>query len=162
MSSFQVANERTSQRDFGGSINLMRAYAMAEIPAMLQFGAKFRDSRKTNNVDDQTYDPTGVPALTMNQVLGSFANPDYYFGHYTLGPLADLNQIINFTQTSPSSIKLNIDKTRQKDASNYDTSEVVSAGYVMNTMDIGRGHLQAGLRVEGTSASYTGYHVTLD
>src|SRR5262249_11037676 len=36
------------------------------------------------------------------------------------------------------------------------------AGYVMNTMDIGRGQLQAGLRVEGTSASYTGYHVTLD
>lgn len=162
MSSFQIANERTMQRDFGGSIDFTKAYAAGSLPSVLQFGAKVRDSHKTNNVDDPAYDPTGAPGLTMNMVLGSFANPDYYFGHYTLGPLADLNQIINFTQTNPSSIKLNVDKTRQKDSSNYDTSETVSAGYLMDTMDIGRGHLQAGLRFEATSASYTGYHVTLD
>ena len=37
------------------------------------------------------------------------------------------------------------------------------AGYAMNTLDIGRGRLQAGLRVEGDALlAITGYHVTLD
>src|SRR4029077_13354332 len=46
--------------------------------------------------------------------------------------------------------------------SNYDTSELVTAGYVMDSLDFGRGRLQAGVRIEGTHSSYTGYHVTLD
>src|SRR5262249_4974558 len=100
--------------------------------------------------------------LTMNMVLGTFNNPDYYFGRYTLGPLADLDQIIAFQAANPSALALSIDKTRQKDSSNYDTSEFVGAGYAMDSMDIGRGRLQAGVRVETTRSSYTGYHVTLD
>jgi TonB-dependent receptor len=162
LSSLTVANERTAEGDFGGGVNVSKVYAKSGMPGILEFGARVRDAHKTNNVDDPAYDPTGAPLLTMNMVLGTFANPDYYSGHYTLGPLADLNQIITFTTNNPSALKLSVDKTRQKDSSNYDTSELVTAGYVMNSIDIGRGHLQAGLRVEGTHASYTGYHVTLD
>src|SRR5262249_34261104 len=82
--------------------------------------------------------------------------------HYTLGPLSDLNKIIAFQQSTPSALALSVDKTRQKDSSNYTTDERVIAGYVMNTFDFGRSRLQAGVRVEGTHADYTGYHVTLD
>ena len=162
MSSLTIANERTAQRDFGGAINVIKPYTTGRLPGVAQFGGKIRDSHKTNAVDDPAYDPTGAPGLTMNMVLGPFANPDFYFGRYPLGPLADLNQITAFTAANPGSLKLNTDKTRQKDSSNYTTDEDVIAGYAMNTLDIGRGRLQAGLRVEGTQSSFTGYHVTLD
>ena len=162
MSSFTIANERTAQRDLGGAVNVIKPYTTGRLPGVAQFGGKIRDSHKTNAVDDPAYDPTGAPGLTMNMVLGPFANPDFYFGRYPLGPLADLNQITAFTTANPASLKLNVDKTRQKDSSNYTTDEDVIAGYAMNTLDIGRGRLQAGLRVEGTHSSFTGYHVTLD
>ena len=55
MSSFEIANERTSQRDYGGRIDFTKAYRTGSAPSILQFGAKVRDSRKTDNVDDPTY-----------------------------------------------------------------------------------------------------------
>jgi TonB-dependent receptor len=162
LSSLTVANERTAQRDLTGSVNVARAYAHGSRPGILQFGVKVRDSRKTNGVDDPAYTPTGAPALTMNMVLGTFANPDFYSGRYALGPLADLDKIVGFQKANPSALVLSIDKTRQKDSSNYGTSERVIAAYGMNSLDVGRSHLQAGVRVEATQSSYTGYHVTLD
>ena len=161
LSSLSVANERTAQRDLGGGINFTRQYSDA-MRNTLQFGTRIRDAHKTNAVDDPAYDPTGAPELTMNAVLGGFSNPDYYSGHYTLGPLADLNQIIAFQAANPSAFALSIDRTRQKDSSNYDTSELVAAGYVMDSLDLGRGRLQGGVRIEDTHSSYTGFHVTLD
>ena len=162
LSALSVANEKTAQRDFGGSLNVGRAY-VGRLSGLLQAGVRARGARKTNQIDDPAYTATGTPALTMNAVLSSFANPDYYSGRYALGPLADLDKIIAFQAATPSAFTLSIDKTRQKDSSNYTTTENVMAGYVMNSLNIGaRGLLQAGVRVEGTQSSYTGFHVTLD
>ena len=162
LSALTVANERTAQRDFSGGLNIAKAYTGGSGSGLLQAGLKVRDAHKTNDVDDPAYTATGSPTLTMDMVLGTFANPDYYSGHYTLGPLADLNRIIAFQAANPSSLELSIDKTRQQDAANYQADERVFAVYGMDSMDIGRGHLQAGVRVEATQSSYTGYHVTLD
>jgi TonB-dependent receptor len=162
LSSYSVANERSRQQNYAGSLNVGRAYAGGARPGLLQAGFRVRDAHKVNNIDDPTYTPTGAPALTMNAVLGNFSNPNYYFGNYTLGPLADLDKIIAFQQSTPSAFTLNIDRTRQRDSSNYTTDERVIAGYVMNTFDFVRSRLQAGVRVEATHSDYTGYHVTLD
>jgi TonB-dependent receptor len=46
------------------------------------------------------------------------------------------------------------------DPNHYDTSECVLAGYVMNTITLGRVRLQGGLRFEGTQGSFVGNKVT--
>src|SRR5258708_23841577 len=99
----------------------------------------------------------------MSAVLGTVTDPGYYFGSYTIGPLPDINKVMNFLATSPSSIALNVDQTHQRDdPNNYQTTERVYAGYAMNTLEMATSHLQAGVRIETTQSSYTGYHVTLD
>ena len=144
LSALTVANERTAQRDFSGRRMSSKAYTGGSGSGLLQAGLKVRDAHKTNDVDDPAYTATGSPTLTMDMVLGTFANPDYYSGHYTLGPLADLNRIIAFQAANPSSLELSIDKTRQQDAANYQADERVFAVYGMDSMDIGRGHLSGG------------------
>jgi TonB-dependent receptor len=96
-------------------------------------------------------------------VLGGPSDPNYYYGAYQLGPLTDFSKIQSFLSSNPSAIQLNVDSTRQRDdPNNYDTSERIYAGYVMNTLELRSSHLQAGVRVEVTQSSYTGYHVTLN
>jgi hypothetical protein len=99
----------------------------------------------------------------MSAVIGPFSNPAFYGGSYQLGPLADLDSILSFLSSHPGSTTLDVDATRQKsDPNAYGASERVTAGYVMNTVDFRRAHLQTGVRVENTHASYTGNVVVLD
>jgi TonB-dependent receptor len=65
---------------------------------------------------------------------------------------------------NPSSYTLDEGTTHlQSDASNYNLQERVSAGYVMNTLQLGsRVHLQTGIRFEATNTSDTGYLVIND
>jgi len=162
LDSLSRSNERTAQRDFGGSANVIHPFTRGSAIDVLQGGVKIRNAHKTNDVNDPEYSATGAPELTMDRVLGTFSNPDYYSGHYQLGPLADLDKILAFVAANPTALELSIDDTRQHDADNYTADESVFAVYGMNTLDLHRHHLQAGVRVESTRSSYTGYHVTLD
>jgi TonB-dependent receptor len=163
LSGTQVANDRTSERDLGGAVNFMHAYTAGTKLGSVAFGAKIRGASKTQVVDEQSFDATGAPNLALAQVVGTLSNPNYYSGQYQLGPLADLDKIISFISANPSAVELNESDTRQRsDPNNYQTTEHVYAAYVMNTLDFGNARLQAGLRIESTQASYTGYHVTID
>src|SRR5262249_29243805 len=72
-------------------------------------------------------------------------------------------KMLAFFSSHPGSTTLNVDATRQRsDPNTYTASERVTAAYIMNTLDSGRAHLQTGLRVEHTGASYTGNVVVLD
>ncbi len=48
------------------------------------------------------------------------------------------------------------------DSANYNLTERVTAGYIMNTIQLGRWRLQAGLRLEATQLEILGYNVTND
>ena len=62
---------------------------------------------------------------------------------------------------NPGNYSLDEPTTHQNsDAANYNLQERVSAGYIMNTLSLGKFHLQTGLRIEGTQTSNTGYLVT--
>jgi len=77
-----------------------------------------------------------------------FSNPDYYTGNYKLGPnplYGDIFALLNSSGFSKTS-------TAGGNENNFDLVEKVSAGYVMNTLDLtSRVRLVAGVRVEGTN-----------
>src|SRR5262249_48369572 len=155
-----TADDRARQRDLAGVLNLTRPYATSRGTGAVQAGFKVRDADKSQVASDQMFAVSGLP---LSAVIGSFSNPNYYSGAYALGPLADLDAILSFLGSHPGSTTLNVDSTRQRSDSNtYGASERVTAGYVMNTIDFGRSHLQTGVRVENTHASYTGNIVVLN
>jgi TonB-dependent receptor len=158
--SLATANDRARERDFAGALNVTRPYAAGHRTGALQTGLKFHDAVKSQTANDQTF---GISGLPMNAVIGSFSNPHYYDGEYQLGPLADLDAILSFLNSHPGSTTANVDATRQRSDSNtYGAAERVMAGYAMNTVDFGHANLQTGVRVEHTSASYSGNIVVVD
>jgi TonB-dependent receptor len=158
--SLQTANDRARERDVSGALNVIRPYSAGTRTGALHVGFKVRDADKSQTANDQTFAISGLP---MSAVIGSFSNPGFYSGAYQLGPLADLNSILAFLAAHPGSTTLDANTTRQKsDPNAYGASERVTAGYIMNDVELSRAHLQTGLRIESTHASYTGNVVVTD
>jgi TonB-dependent receptor len=126
-----------------------------------EFGGQFRNEHKGQDAYSPEYDSNNGTA--MSQYLGTFTNNHFYGGTYHLGPVTEFSQITGDLALNPGNFTLDEGTTHlQSDAANYNLQERVSAGYVMNTIQLGRFHLQTGLRIEATNTSNTGYLVVND
>ena len=106
---------------------------------------------------------TGTPPL-MSMFTSSFTDPSYYGGSYQMGPITHFELIATWLANNPGVLPLDEAATHlNSDPANYNLQERITAGYVMNTLDLGsRASLQTGLRIEATNESNTGYLVTDD
>jgi len=93
--------------------------------------------------------------------LNSFVNHDYYFGHYTFGPTTDYNKILAYFNAHPNEFTGGFNAVNSF-PNDFDASERIYAGYVMNTIGFGRLRLQTGVRIEATKDSLLGNVVVLD
>jgi TonB-dependent receptor len=136
-------------------------YHLGGHSATIEFGGQFRNEHKGQDAYSPEYDSNNGTAMT--QYLGTFTNPKFYGGSYHLGPVTSFGLITGDLATNAANFTLDEGTTRlQSDAANYNLQERVGAGYIMNTIEFGRFHLQTGLRLEGTSTSNTGYLVVND
>jgi TonB-dependent receptor len=180
-----VSKTYSPQVNLQAGFSAARSYSWGGHFATLEFGAKFRNAHKFQDTVDNYYDgvdPSTLPdptVLQMTSFLGTFTNSNYYDKAYTLGPTTDYSKIralFNANQ-GPSSSPLTCQQDNTQTAllpfdciqtqqntlpNNYDLIERVTAGYVMNTINIGKLRLQTGLRLEGTNESLQGYNLTLD
>jgi outer membrane receptor protein involved in Fe transport len=83
----------------------------------------------------------------MTQFPDDFTNPSYYDRHSTLGPFADGNDATSYLNHNPSQFSFS---STIGGNNNFDLIERISAGYAMNTVDLGRVRLVAGIRFEDT------------
>jgi TonB-dependent receptor len=126
-----------------------------------EFGGQFRNEHKGQDAYSPEYDSNNGTA--MSQYLGTFTNNHFYGGTYHLGPVTEFSKITGDLAQNPGNFTLDEGTTHlQSDAANYNLQERVSAGYIMNTIQLGRFHLQTGLRIEATNTSNTGYLVVND
>jgi TonB-dependent receptor len=139
-------------------------YHLGTHASTLEFGGQFRNEHKGQDAYSPTYDNNDNPGILPyeSQFLSSYTNPHYYGGAYYLPPVTNFALITAYLAANPTILPLDVDATHQaSDASNYNLQERVGAFYVMNTLALSaRLHLQAGLRVETTNTSDTGYLVT--
>lgn len=136
-------------------------YHLGSHASTFEVGGQFRNEHKGQDAYSPEYD--SINGTAMSAYLGSFTNPKFYGGSYHLGPVTSFSLITGDLATNPANFTLDEGTTRlQSDAANYNLQERVGAGYVMNTIEFGRFHLQTGLRFETTNTSNTGYHVTDD
>ena len=136
-------------------------YHLGTLASTLEFGGQFRNEHKGQDAYSPEYDSNnGTP---MTQYLGTFANAHFYGGSYHLGPVTNFDALTSDLAQNPTAYTLDEGTTHlQSDAANYNLQERVSAGYIMNTTQFGHFHLQAGLRLEATNTSNTGYLVVND
>ncbi len=152
-------------------------YDLGTHASTLEFGAQIRNEHKGQDATSPTYDCdamanatnpnpapcTGTPPL-MSMFSSSFKDPSYYGGSYQMGPITHFEQIATWLANNPGVIPLDVEATHlNSDPANYNLQERITAGYIMNTLDLGsRASLQTGLRIEATNESNTGYLVTDD
>ena len=163
-SHLDVGQTYSPQLNLQAGFSTARTYNWAGHAGTFEFGAKVRNAHKFEDARDPVYDSVNNPAMT--QFLGTFTNSNYYDKHYTLGPTVDYSKVtsyfrahandMNFFQIDPNS-------TVQNSApNNYDLVERIAAGYLMNTVDLGRFRLQTGLRFEETNENVLGNQVFFD
>ena len=100
----------------------------------------------------------------MSQFTINFKDPSYYGGSYKFGPVTNFDLITNWLAQNPGVLPLDEAATHLgSDPANYNLQERITAGYVMNTVDLGsRFHLQTGVRFEATNEDNTGFLVVND
>jgi TonB-dependent receptor len=138
-----------------------RNYHLGSHASVFEIGGQFRNEHKGQDAYSPEYDSTLTPLASS--YLGTFSNPHFYGGSYPMAQVTSFEAITADLDTNPQNFTLDEGTTRlQSDAANYNLQERVSAGYVMNTIEFGRFHLQTGLRIEATNTQDTGYLVVND
>lgn len=155
----------TSQVNLQGAISYARDYHLGSHFSTFEFGFKVRNAHKGQDAYSPTYDQTFLANpinSLMTNYLSGFNNPNYYFHAYPLGPVTNYNTIVGNLNNAISQGVLSLDQPATafgSDASNFDLTERVSAGYAMNTIESGRFRLQTGLRIEATQLDILGFNV---
>ena len=157
---------QATQLNLQGSVQLGINYHLGTHASTFEFGAQVRNAHKGQYAFAPTYDNysgNATPPL-MSQFTTNFKDPSYYGGSYQFGPITSFEEIQNWLQENPGVLALDEAATHLgSDPGNYNLQERITAGYVMNTLDMGsKNHLQTGLRIEATNESNTGYLVSDD
>ncbi|MGO9589879.1 MAG: TonB-dependent receptor [Candidatus Acidiferrales bacterium] len=161
MKEFDTTSGPTDQVSLQGSASFGKNYKLGSHDATLEFGAKIRNNHDYQNAVSPVWDPNGT--YLMSQFLSGFKANDYYGGSYNIGPVTSYGKLSSFFLDNPGDFTLDVSDTHLgSDSANYNLTERVTAGYIMNTIQLGRWRLQAGLRLEATQLEILGYNVTND
>jgi TonB-dependent receptor len=165
LSDYTLNDGLTTGSDIGGTINLLVPYSWGTEPAGVKFGLRLRDEAKHFTSRQQRFGATGNLPLPLTQVLGAFSDPNYYSALSTtfepFGTVPDNDATTSWEDTHPTAFANQTDTVGDALAS-FSGSERVLAGYIMNDVDLGRVHLNLGLRLEQTHSSYTGHVAATD
>ncbi|HVS86912.1 MAG TPA: TonB-dependent receptor [Candidatus Acidoferrum sp.] len=154
-----ATQNHTFERDLTGSISLARQYTVGSHFGTFEVGAKVRDAHKSQNFHEPTFDTAvrNASLVGLSAVAGSARDSNYYFGNYKLLPLPNFDKVLSFFNANRGLFTEATDFEHQlADPNNYHTKERVVAGYVQNTITLGRFRVLGGLRIEGTQGSFIG------
>jgi len=149
LSDVAVNKGMTAQLNLQATGAMAKRYHLGSHLATTEIGGKFRNAHKFDNeyVLDWAPNAANIP---MTQFRSTFTNNNYYGGAYKLGYNPSFPDIFSFVQANLS--QFTATSTAGGNSANFDLIEKVSAGYVMQTLDISsRWRLIAGVRFEGTN-----------
>ncbi|MGD0547316.1 MAG: TonB-dependent receptor, partial [Terracidiphilus sp.] len=162
LTELDLTSGQTMQINLQGSASYAFNYRLGKHFSTLEIGAKVRNQHKGQDAYSPVYDNEN-DGILMSQFLNPLTNSNFYDNSYKLGPLTDWGSIVAYANsgTGASMIgPLDIDATHVgSDASNFNLEQRITAGYVMNTTQFAKLHLQAGVRFEQTDIKTTGYQV---
>lgn len=140
----------STQLNLGGSASVGKVYHVGEQLGTLEFGGKFRNAAKNNNTNSPTYTANDGVTIPVAPFGVSFADPGYYGNSYPWpAQIPDFTLIQNYVMAHPEQFTFSGGPGPNRDE--FNLTERVTAGYVMNTVDLASNvRLIAGVRVEQT------------
>jgi TonB-dependent receptor len=157
LTNIQIGYGKSAQLNLLGAAAMGMRYHLGSHSASIEFGGKFRNAHKFDDTYSTQLTPTSAIPLTM--FPSRLTNNNYYNGDYPAGPNPHYQDVMTFANANSG--LFTSATTRGADPANYDLVEKVSAGYVMNTIDLtSRLRFVAGLRIEGTDLRTLSFDTT--
>jgi TonB-dependent receptor len=164
LTDLNISRGKTAQTNFQVAGAMGKRYHIGSHLSTIEIGGKFRNAHKYDHSYSDDYavptvggsgpDANDIPAssqIPFTLFPNNVHNSNYYWGApiYPQGPFADYFKTQNYVLANPGQF---IFTTGAAGAPNfYSYDEQVSAGYVMNTIDLSKFRFIAGVRVEGTN-----------
>jgi TonB-dependent receptor len=146
------ASGLSAQLNLGASASYAKQYHLGTHYGTFEFGGKIRNAHKfddtqtitTGDLTDPTRTPP-LPPIPAAQFLGTFTDPDYYDKTYHFTNTTD------YTKARDFALAHGFFHASGINGNNFNLIERVSAGYLMNSLDLThRLRLVAGVRFEAT------------
>jgi TonB-dependent receptor len=160
LSSWQPSSSGGSaQLNLQGSASFGKIYQAGGQFGTLEFGAKLRNGCKNNSTYSTTYTVKSGQTIPIAQFAGSFADPSYYANSYPWpSNNVDYTQVQSYVMAHPDQFTIT-GGVPGPSKSTYNLTERVTAGYVMNTLDLAaRVRLVTGVRFEATHVDTLSYN----
>lgn len=151
--------EDIKEKDLKFSLNFELPLVKGRYANKLKFGAKVVDKDKNKWIDFYEYKPTDEDAF-LTDALGHLQNEDRdgYMGgdRYKVGNFVEKEYVGDLNLTDANSFE---QETKYDEmCENFEAHETVSAGYLRFDQQLGKKwNLMAGLRLENTHVTYSGY-----
>ena len=157
-----IENNITTDRNVTARLDFSIPYRVGSGVGSIKLGGKLRHKTKDRLNDIRILDGFDGD-LMLDQVVGSFEDPDFLDGRYQIGRSANPDQVEAFYNEHAALFELNEnDSHEDTDPANYEASEQVTAGYAQTTVTVGRLQTLFGLRYEQTDLDYIGNTVVFD
>ncbi|HEV2750066.1 MAG TPA: TonB-dependent receptor [Gemmatimonadales bacterium] len=156
LTGFDASNGLTTGRDLGGEFNATRAYLLGTDASTFKFGFRLRDEHKAYTRDNVSF--AANQAYSLANALSGFSDPSYYSdlaAGFSMGPVPDLGSTTQYEDANRAAFTNQTDSVRNALAG-FTGAERVLAGYVLNTVELGRLRVNVGVRVEVTHSAYAG------
>lgn len=158
----------TAQLDLTASVSAAKNYSLGNHFGVMEAGFKFANAHKYQDATEVIYDgwstKAGSSTPTMAQLQSNFSSTNFYDNSYFGGhfaPVSDFNLVQAYTLANYGGFVDGIKTAAASYPNIFHTIEQIPAGYVMNSIDFGRLHVQTGVRIEATNLDAFGYNVNL-
>jgi TonB-dependent receptor len=151
-----------AELDLAAQASYAKSYTAHGHFGTFEGGFKISNGHKSSDSTENVYDSFGSSAPYMTQLLSSFNNTDYFNGTYFGGQYGQVSDFTSAENYTTANYQGNLDqyKTAGDTYPNlFHYVERITAGYLMNTIDLGKMHVQTGLRIEGTQMMTFGYNL---
>jgi TonB-dependent receptor len=148
LSDVQIDHGQSAQLNLQVTGAYAKRYHLWNHPSTIEVGGRFRNAHKYD--DTYNIDYTANGSILLSQFPNGFTNNNYYDGSYHLGYNVNYQDVRNFLLGNLSDFTAA--SSQGVDPANFGYAEKVSAGYVMDTIDLSsRVRLVGGVRFEGTN-----------
>jgi len=154
----------SAQLNLGAAASYAQNYHLGKHFGIFEAGFKIRNAHKFQNATENVYDGWKAANYPMTMFLSNFSSSNFFGGNYFgghYGPVSDFNQLQTYTLANFSSYLDGYKTASDSLSDQFSTIERITAGYLMNTMDFGKWHIVAGVRLEGTQLNARGYNTIL-
>jgi TonB-dependent receptor len=146
----QANHGQDAQLNLQAQASVGALYHIGGHTGTFEMGFRIRNAHKFDNSFETFFLPNSN--LPMSMFLTKLTAGTYYDGSYPYGPLGSWDKINAYFKANPNNFTVDPTQgnTYGSNPANFDLVERVTAGYLMNTFDIGRFTLVTGVRFEGT------------